>query len=107
MLTATAFALAGTLLFLALLRRVPLRTPFIVPLIGLILGGVIHAATTFVAVRYDLLQSLHAWTTAISRACCAAAMSCCGSAWADPGRLSGGGPSPWPAWAGNSPPTWA
>ena len=43
--------------------RVPLRTPFIVPLIGLILGGVIHAATTFVAVRYDLLQSLHAWTT--------------------------------------------
>ena len=63
MLTATAFALAGTLLFLALLRRVPLRTPFIVPLIGLILGGVIHAATTFVAVRYDLLQSLHAWTT--------------------------------------------
>ena len=33
------------------------------PLIGLILGGVIHAATTFVAVRYDLLQSLHAWTT--------------------------------------------
>ena len=68
MLTATAFALAGTLLFLALLRRVPLRTPFIVPLIGLILGGVIHAATTFVAVRYDLLQSLHAWTTGDFRA---------------------------------------
>ncbi len=63
MLTATGFALAGTLLFLALLKRVPLRTPFIVPLIGLILGGVIHAATTFVAYRYDLLQSLHAWTT--------------------------------------------
>ncbi|KAG1250549.1 hypothetical protein G6F65_018701 [Rhizopus arrhizus] len=63
MLTATAFALAGTLLFLALLRRVPLRTPFIVPLIGLILGGVIHAVTTFVAFRFDLLQSLHAWTT--------------------------------------------
>jgi len=63
MLTATGFALAGSLLFLALLRRVPLRTPFIVPLIGLILGGVIHAVTTFVAYRYDLLQSLHAWTT--------------------------------------------
>ena len=63
MLTATGFALAGTLLFLALLRRVPLRTPFIVPLIGLILGGVIHAVTTFVAYRFDLLQSLHAWTT--------------------------------------------
>nr|WP_066131367.1 iron chelate uptake ABC transporter family permease subunit [Bordetella ansorpii] len=64
MLVATVFALAGTLLFLALLRRVPLRTPFIVPLIGLVLGGVISAATTFVAYRYDLLQSLHAWTVA-------------------------------------------
>lgn len=63
MLTATGFALAGTLLFLALLRRVPLRTPFIVPLIGLILGGVIQAVTTFVAYRFDLLQSVHAWTT--------------------------------------------
>ncbi len=63
MAVATGFALAGTLVFLALLRRVPLRTPFIVPLIGLILGGVIHAATTFLAVRYDLMQSLHAWTT--------------------------------------------
>ncbi|HAP24402.1 MAG TPA: iron ABC transporter permease, partial [Achromobacter sp.] len=63
MVTATGFALAGTLLFLALLRRVPLRTPFIVPLIGLILGGVIQAVTTFMAYRFDLLQSLHAWTT--------------------------------------------
>lgn len=63
MLTATGFALAGTLLFLALLRRVPLRTPFIVPLIGLILGGVIQAVTTFMAYRFDLLQSLHTWTT--------------------------------------------
>lgn len=63
MVTATGFALAGTLLFLALLRRVPLRTPFIVPLIGLILGGVIQAITTFMAYRFDLLQSLHAWTT--------------------------------------------
>src|SRR5690606_29355988 len=62
MLAATGFALAGSLLFLALLRRVPLRTPFIVPLVGLILGGVIQAATTYVAFHYDLLQSLHAWT---------------------------------------------
>ena len=42
----------------------------------------IHAATTFVAVRYDLLQSLHAWTTGDFSARCAAATSCCGSAWA-------------------------
>ncbi|MCJ9714173.1 iron chelate uptake ABC transporter family permease subunit, partial [Bordetella hinzii] len=49
MLTATGFGLAGSLLFLALLRRVPLRSPFLVPLIGLILGGIIHAVTTYLA----------------------------------------------------------
>ena len=63
MLTATAFALAGTLLFLALLRRVPLRIALHRAADRADPGGVIHAATTFVAVRYDLLQSLHAWTT--------------------------------------------
>ncbi|OZI71383.1 ABC transporter permease [Bordetella genomosp. 12] len=63
MLTATGFGLAGSLVFLALLRRVPLRSPFLVPLIGLILGGVIHAVTTYVALQHDLLQSLQAWTT--------------------------------------------
>lgn len=63
MAAATVSGLLGSLLFLALLRRVPLRSPFLVPLVGLILGGVIHAATTYIAFRYDLLQSLHAWTT--------------------------------------------
>ncbi|MEI2414718.1 ABC transporter permease [Orrella sp. JC864] len=63
MLAATAFAMAGTLLFLGILRRVPLRSPFLVPLIGLVLGGVVHAVTTFFAYRHDMLQSLYAWTT--------------------------------------------
>ncbi|CAM5772027.1 ABC transporter permease [Bosea minatitlanensis] len=63
MLVASAFALAGTCLFLALLRRVPLRSPLVVPLVGLILGGVISAISSFIAYRYDLLQSLGAWTT--------------------------------------------
>ena len=62
MAVATAFAMAGTLLFLGILRRVPLRSPFLVPLIGLILGGVVQAVTTFFAYRYDMLQSLHSWT---------------------------------------------
>ena len=81
MLTATAFALAGTLLFLALLRRVPLRTPFIVPLIGLILGGVIHAPPPSSRSAMTCCNRCTPGPPAISRACCAAAMSCCGSAW--------------------------
>lgn len=64
MLVATAFAMAGTLVFLAILRRIPLRSPFLVPLIGLVLGGVVHAVTTFFAYRYDMLQSIYAWSTA-------------------------------------------
>jgi iron complex transport system permease protein len=62
MLVATAFAMTGTLLFLAILRRVPLRSPFMVPLVGLVLGGVVEATTTFFAYRYEMLQSLRAWT---------------------------------------------
>jgi iron complex transport system permease protein len=60
---AAAFALAGTALLLLILRRVPLRSPLVVPLIGLMLGGVISAFTTFLAYRYNFLQSLAAWTT--------------------------------------------
>ena len=55
-------ALAGTALLLLILRKVPLRSPLVVPLLGLMLGGVIAAFTTFLAYRYNFLQSLAAWT---------------------------------------------
>ena len=63
MLFATLCAMAGTALFLMILRRLPLRSVILVPIVGLVLGGVIHAITVFFAYQYDLLQSLHAWTT--------------------------------------------
>lgn len=62
MAVASIFALAATAIFLAILRRIPLRSVLMVPLIGLMLGGVINAVTTFIAYRYDLLQSVIAWT---------------------------------------------
>lgn len=61
-LIASLFALAGTALLLLILRRVPLRSPLVVPLLGIMLGGVIAAFTTFLAYRYNFLQSLAAWT---------------------------------------------
>lgn len=63
MLVASAFALAGTALFLRILRAIPLRSVLVVPLIGIMLGSVIGAVTTFIAYRFELLQSLNSWTT--------------------------------------------
>lgn len=62
MVVAAVFALLGTALFIRILRAVPLRSPLMVPLIGILLSGVIGAVTTFFAYRYDLLQALNAWT---------------------------------------------
>jgi iron complex transport system permease protein len=59
---AAAFAMAGTAMFLAILRRIPLRSVLLVPLVGIMLGGVISAVSTFFAYRFDMLQSLGAWS---------------------------------------------
>ncbi|WP_159944186.1 MULTISPECIES: ABC transporter permease [unclassified Nocardiopsis] len=61
MTAACAAALLGTLLFLGVLRRVALKSSLVVPLVGIMLGAVISAATTFIALRYGLLQTLGTW----------------------------------------------
>lgn len=58
---AAGFALLGTLLFLGLLKFVPLRDVVLVPLVGIMLAGVIGAVTTFVAYRFNMLPSVLAW----------------------------------------------
>lgn len=63
MVTAALFALTGTWLFLRVVRLMPVREPILVPLIGLMLGGVISAMTTFLAFHHDLLQTLNTWMT--------------------------------------------
>src|SRR5690606_23888003 len=61
MLIAAGFALAGTALFLRILRVVPLRDVMLVPLVGIMLGGIIGAVTSFFAYRFDLMASMLAW----------------------------------------------
>ncbi len=61
MVVASVFAVAGTGLFLLVLRRIPLRNTLLVPLVGIMLGGVIASVATFFAYRYDMLQSLNSW----------------------------------------------
>lgn len=55
------FAGLGTLLFLSILKRIPLRSALIVPLVGLVLAAVIHAGSSLLAHHFDLAQSLRAW----------------------------------------------
>lgn len=62
MLVAALCALAGSLLFMALLRAIPLRSVVMVPLVGIMLGGVIGSVTLFIAYRHNLMQSLANWT---------------------------------------------
>ena len=61
MVVAAIFALLGTLVFLRILRFVPLRDAVMTPLIGLMLSGVIGSIAAFLAYRYNLLASLLAW----------------------------------------------
>ena len=62
MLVAALCALGGSLLFMALLRAIPLRSVVMVPLVGIMLGGVIGSVTLFIAYRFNLMQSLANWT---------------------------------------------
>jgi iron complex transport system permease protein len=61
MLAASGAALAGTALFIWLARRIPPQQPLLIPLAGLIYGGILAAAATFVAFQSDLLQYLGVW----------------------------------------------
>lgn len=61
MVVASVSALAGTALFLRVIRRLPPREVFLVPLAGLILSGVIGAAVTWIAWDADLMQLVGTW----------------------------------------------
>ncbi|WP_218278867.1 iron chelate uptake ABC transporter family permease subunit [Pseudomonas sp. MYb185] len=62
-LVVSAFAAGGILLFLGVLQRMPLRSALIVPLVGLVMAGVIHAGSGLLAHHFDLSQSLRAWNS--------------------------------------------
>ena len=64
MVVGTVAALLGTGLFMLILRRIPLRDPLIVPLIGIMLGGVIGAMSSYIAYQLDIVQTLSAMNTA-------------------------------------------
>ncbi|MEI2713769.1 MAG: iron chelate uptake ABC transporter family permease subunit [Nocardioides sp.] len=63
MLFACVFALLGTWIFLRVVRLLPATSTVLVPVVGMMLAGVVGAATTFLAFQYDLMQTLNSWMT--------------------------------------------
>ncbi|OYN92473.1 ABC transporter permease [Parenemella sanctibonifatiensis] len=61
MIGAILFAFVGTMIFFAFLRRVQLRSSLIVPIVGIMLGSVVSAVSTFIALETDSLQNLGIW----------------------------------------------
>ena len=61
MLGAILAAFIGTLIFFMFLRRVSLKSSLIVPIVGIMLGAVVGAVSTFVAIQTDMLQALGIW----------------------------------------------
>ncbi|MGO1173169.1 MAG: ABC transporter permease [Actinomycetaceae bacterium] len=58
---AVVFAFIGTMVFFLFLRRVSLRSSLIVPIVGIMLGAVVGAVSTFVALSTDMLQAVGVW----------------------------------------------
>ena len=58
---AIVMSFIGTLIFFAFLRQVTLRSSVIVPIVGLMLGAVVGAVSTYIALATDMLQSLGIW----------------------------------------------
>ncbi|OSI16812.1 ABC transporter permease [Neisseria dumasiana] len=61
MSAAALAALAGMLVFMLLIRRLPPTAQLMVPLVGIIFGGVIESAAVFIAYETEMLQLLGVW----------------------------------------------
>ena len=58
---AILFSFIGTMIFFLFLRKVKLRSSLIVPIIGMMLGAVISAVSTFVGLVFQMTQSVSSW----------------------------------------------
>lgn len=61
MVVAVGFSFVGTMIFFMFIRRVSLKSSLIVPIIGIMLGAVVGAVSTFLAFQFNALQNLGVW----------------------------------------------
>ena len=61
MIVAFVIALLGTFLFMRYIAKLKAKNMLLIPLLGIVLGTVIDALTTFIAYRFDVIQTLNAY----------------------------------------------
>lgn len=61
---ASLSAMAGTALFILIIRRLPAREIMLIPVAGIILSGVIDSIVTFIAWQTNMLQYVSTWLMA-------------------------------------------
>lgn len=55
------FALAGTFIFMAFIRKLKFKNVVFVPLVGIMVGNIIGAITTFFGYKFDIMQNVNSW----------------------------------------------
>lgn len=63
MSAAIVCAFLGTSIFFLIIQRLQLQTSLMVPIVGLMLGAVVSAVSSFLALVFSLNQSLEIWFT--------------------------------------------
>lgn len=61
MLMATLCAIVGMVIFMRLIKYLPTTDILMVPLVGIVFGGILEAITTFIAYQTESLQILAVW----------------------------------------------
>lgn len=61
MLIAFVFSLAGTFLFMRVLKKIKFKNAVFIPLVGMVLGSIIDSVSTYMAYSFDLVQNVNTW----------------------------------------------
>lgn len=59
--SAIIFSFIGSMIFFLLLRNIRLKSSLFVPVLGIMMGAVVSAISTFVALEFNMTQSLEIW----------------------------------------------
>ncbi len=58
---AIVFSFVGTMFFFVILRRIKLKSSLIVPIVGMMLGAVVSAFSTFLGLAFQATQNIQSW----------------------------------------------